>query len=220
VGIGTTIRRRLGPYEHAAADAYRAWFVNLDDFARTVASIVDPDRIVEIGCGEGAVAERMCRAFPAARYTGIDVAPKPGRLFGGDSGRAEFRRISSSELVAQAPPPFDLVMLVDVFHHLPADLRVATIRDMDALCRPGGTIVIKDWVRASNPAQLACYISDRYITGDKLVHYPSRSELWAAVQAGLPRARLVCEGRIPPRRNNILFGLRKPPDPDRRSEAG
>jgi 2-polyprenyl-6-hydroxyphenyl methylase/3-demethylubiquinone-9 3-methyltransferase len=214
VGIGTAIRHRLGPYEHTVAEGYRAWFINLDDFARTVASIVDPVRIAEIGCGDGAVAERMCREFPGAHYTGIDIAPDPGRLFRGDRAQAQFHSVSSSDLLAQAPPPFDLVMLVDVFHHLHVDLRVPTIRDMDALCRPGGTIVIKDWARALNPAQFASYMSDRYISGDRQVHYASRTELRAAIQAGIGQAHLVCEARIPPRRNNIMFGLRKPLDPE------
>jgi 2-polyprenyl-6-hydroxyphenyl methylase/3-demethylubiquinone-9 3-methyltransferase len=217
VGIGTAIRQRFGPYEHTVAEAYRARFINLDDFARTVASIVDPDRIAEIGCGDGAVAERMCREFPAAHYTGIDIAPEPGRLFRGDPAQAQFQSISSSELLAQAPPPFDLVMLVDVFHHLPADLRVPTIRDMDSLCRPGGTIVIKDWARAFNPAHLASYTADRYISGDRQTHYASRTELRAAIQAGIAQAHLVCEARIPPRRNNIMFGLRKPLDLEQRA---
>ena len=45
--------------------------------------------------------------------------------------------------------PFDLVLLVDVFHHIPVPERVATLGDLHAMCEPGGIIIIKDWTRAN-----------------------------------------------------------------------
>ncbi|MFZ0042174.1 MAG: methyltransferase [Solirubrobacteraceae bacterium] len=208
-GLGTTVRRRLGPLEPLVSEAYRSRFINLDDFTATVASIVSPQRILEIGCGDGSVADRMCRQFPEARYLGVDIAPKPGRLFTGDRGRAEFHSQSSSELIAGNPSPFDLVLLVDVFHHLPERLRLPTLRDLDALCAHDGIIIVKDWERAPTIGHLACYISDRYISGDQNVHYDDRSELTRAISDGIPHGELICEARIPPRRNNIMFALRK-----------
>ncbi len=211
MGVGSKIRHRLGPLEPVAAESYRARFIDLDDFSRTVASLVAPTRIIEIGCGDGAVAERMCRLFAETYYVGVDVAPAPGRLFRGDRHRASFRRINSADLLAEDPEQADLVLLVDVFHHLPEPQRLATLQDVDALCAPGGTIVIKDWARTKTLAHLACFVSDRYITGDPNARYASRGELWEQIQAGIPDAQLVCEAQIPPRRNNLMFALRKPP---------
>jgi hypothetical protein len=42
------------------------------------------------------------------------------------------------------------------------------------------------------------------------VRYASRTELLDAIAHAIPDARLICETRVPPRRNNILFALRKP----------
>jgi 2-polyprenyl-6-hydroxyphenyl methylase/3-demethylubiquinone-9 3-methyltransferase len=209
MGVGAAVRHRLGPLEHTAAERYRAAFINLDDFVRVVASLTRPSRIIEIGCGEGAVAEHICREFPAAHYTGIDIAPTPGRLFRGDRQQAEFHSISSSEILDREPEPYDLVMLVDVFHHLGEELRSPTIRDLNALCVTGELIVVKDWERTRTPAHIACYVAERYVGGDANVRYLSRLELWKAIQAGLDGADLVCEARIPPRRNNLMFALRK-----------
>lgn len=210
MGFGTTVRHRLGPLEPRVAEAYRGRFIDLDDFARSVASLTRPRRIVEVGCGDGAVADRLCREFPEADYLGIDIAPSPGRLFTGDRKRAEFRSQSSGALLAEQPEPYDLVMLVDVFHHLPDPLRLPTLRDLVALAAPGGLIIVKDWERAATLGHLACYVSDRYISGDSTVRYATRSELLNEIATAIPTASLVCEARIPPRRNNIMFALRLP----------
>jgi 2-polyprenyl-3-methyl-5-hydroxy-6-metoxy-1,4-benzoquinol methylase len=209
VSIGTAIRHRLGPVEPIISEAYRGRFINLDDFAQTIVSIAAPRRIVEVGCGDGAVAQRLCAAFDQATYLGLDIARSPGRLFDGDRIRAEFRSELSSELVARDPEPFDLVILVDVFHHLTGPQRVPTLQDLDRLCASGGVIVIKDWARSASIGHLACYVSDRYVSGDKTVCYGSRTELLEAIAEAMPDAQLICETRVPPRRNNILFALRK-----------
>ncbi|MGI8715027.1 MAG: class I SAM-dependent methyltransferase [Solirubrobacteraceae bacterium] len=209
MGIGTAVRHRLGPLEGVASELYRSRFIDLDELTRTLTSLTQAQRIVEIGCGEGAVAERLLRKLPTARYVGVDVAPEPGRMFAGDRRRAEFARMSSAEFLAEAPEPFDLALLVDVFHHLPEGLRIATLRDLGRLCRPGGLIAIKDWERSATPWHLACYSADRYVTGDAGVRYPTRPELLDAIALAIPGAELVCEARIPPRRNNLLLALRQ-----------
>ena len=66
-------------------DLYRGCFVNLGRIARLIREIAPGARdILEIGCGEGALLERLARAYPAARLTGIDITPTVGRLFRGD----------------------------------------------------------------------------------------------------------------------------------------
>jgi 2-polyprenyl-6-hydroxyphenyl methylase/3-demethylubiquinone-9 3-methyltransferase len=52
------------------------------------------------------------------------------------------------------------------------------------------------------------YTADRYVTGDK-VRFPSRAELRELIGAGLHGFSTVCEARIPPRRNNVLYLLRR-----------
>ena len=204
MGFGTAVRQRLGPLEPFVSDAYRSRFIDLDDFTRTVASLARPKRIVEIGCGDGAVADRMCREFPETEYLGLDIAPRPGRLFAGDRRRAEFRSQSSSELLVGQSEPFDLVMLVDVFHHLPEPVRLPTLRDLDALCRAGGLIIVKDWERAPTVSHLACYVSDRWVSGDatfitpraqsccKRSQRPSRMPVWSARLGFLRGAATSC----------------------------
>ena len=55
-----------GRWSRTSRTATGARSIHLDDLAMTVASFADPRQIVEIGCGDGAVADRLCREFPEA----------------------------------------------------------------------------------------------------------------------------------------------------------
>ncbi len=199
------IQRLEGP----AAEAYRSVFINLDDLADTLASLGPATRILEIGCGDGSMADRLCAVFPQAEYVGIDVAPEPGRRFTGDRARAEFRSILSSELVAEHPDPFDLVVVVDVLHHVLDGDRAALLADAASLTRPGGIVAVKDWERDRSAAHALCYGADRYVSGDTTVRFMAGDELRGLVRSSLTGCEPLLEARVPPRRNNVLFALRR-----------
>jgi len=209
VGLGTAVRTRLGRWEVPAAELYRSAFINLDDLGTILASITKAKRILEIGCGDGSMADRLCTAFPDAEYVGIDVSPTPGRLFRGDVARTTFRTISSADLVAEKGPPFDLVAIVDVVHHVPEEMRGAVLRDAAALTAPQGMVAVKEWERGRGLPHLLAYTADRFVSGDKTVRFPSPAELRALVASQLPGFSVVCEARVPPQRNNVLLAMRR-----------
>ena len=209
MGIGTRVRRSLGPFELPAAKLYRSYFVNLGDLARTLASLTPADRILEIGCGEGRVATALCAEYPNARYLGIDIAPNPGRLFTGDRSRATFRSRPAGELIAESNERFGLVVMIDVLHHVPPELREHLLEEARALTAPGGVLAVKDWLRGRNISHAVAYAADRYLSGDANVAFPTMAQLRTTICAGASDFRVICETRIPPRRNNVLFALRK-----------
>src|ERR1700737_3902722 len=62
---GPLIRRSFGPYERVITEAYRRVFTKLDDFIGLVLVWVpQARRILEVGCGEGAITERLVEAYP------------------------------------------------------------------------------------------------------------------------------------------------------------
>jgi 2-polyprenyl-3-methyl-5-hydroxy-6-metoxy-1,4-benzoquinol methylase len=209
MGIGTAVRHRLGRFEIPAAEAYRNRFIDLDSLATTLASLTKAKRILEIGSGDGSFGERLVNAFPDATYVGIDVASNPGRLYRADPARATFRSITSTDFIAENPEPFDLVTIVDVVHHVPQELRIPILTDAAKLTAPGGMVAVKDWERGRGLAHVMAFTADRYVSGDKTVRFPSREELRQMVDSGLPDFEVVCETRIPPRRNNVLYALRR-----------
>jgi 2-polyprenyl-3-methyl-5-hydroxy-6-metoxy-1,4-benzoquinol methylase len=206
MSIGAAVRRAFGPYEWHIAEAWRRMFVDLDRFAAQVRAWTDATRILEIGCGEGAMTERLVSRFPGARITAIDIAPNTGRLFRGDPSRVEFRQARAEDVVAAQPASFDLVVLADVIHHVPLPMRADLLASARKALRPGGRFVFKDWARRPSLGHLACLLSDRYLTGDD-VHYHSERELRSLATGTFGEGSIIAEALIRPWKSNFAMLL-------------
>jgi 2-polyprenyl-6-hydroxyphenyl methylase/3-demethylubiquinone-9 3-methyltransferase len=95
-------------------------------------------------------------------------------------------------------------------HHVPESLRASVLGDAATLAAPDGLVAVKEWERGRGLAHVMAYTADRYVTGDKDVRFPDREELHELIGTALPEFEIVCEARIPPRRNNVLYVLRRP----------
>jgi 2-polyprenyl-3-methyl-5-hydroxy-6-metoxy-1,4-benzoquinol methylase len=205
--VGEWVRRRLGPYEAVAAEAYRRPFINLDDLRDTLAVLPGVRRILEVGSGEGAVADRLCAAFPTATYLGVDIIGEPGRLFRGPRNRVEFRRVLVEDLPAD--DTFDMVLFVDVLHHVPVDQRRSILASAHSHVRRGGYLAVKDWEGSRSPMNALWFIADRYVAGDANIRSFAPGELRSRLRELFPDDRLALEARIPPCRNNVLIVLQR-----------
>lgn len=174
----------------------------------TLAATVEADSILEVGCGDGQMAERLLARFPRSTYQGIDVASDVGRLFRGDKARASFRSVDSRSLLEDGPQPFDLVLLVDVLHHIPIAARGAVLEDVHQLTARAGHYVLKDWLRSRSIAHLAAWASDRFLTGDRVAYFDD-DELRGLVPRRFPDDAEVLATEIGPRRNNLLLVYRR-----------
>lgn len=215
MSAGSAVRRALGRLEPNAVRAYRGLFIDLDSLAATVRSLApDATRVLEIGCGDGAFAAALCRALPRAELLGLDPGVElPGRMFDGNRVSAEFRSITTSELIKEAPEPFDLVSLCDVLHHVAEPDREPLLRDSAALTAPGGTVAVKEWEYRGWTSSAVAFSADRFLSGDVAVRFMPRSELDALITRTMPGWEMTCEARVPPRRANLLLTLRRPFDP-------
>ena len=197
------IRKMFGPYERQIAEAYRSIYIDIDAFVQQLHRWKpDAVRILEVGCGEGAVTQRLSVAYPAAEITAIDVTPRVGRLFQGCSSRVRFLQSTVQEVAISEGERFDLVVLSDVLHHVPEEIRqslLAAIRDALA---PGASFVFKDWERSNAPIHWLCYASDRWLTGDR-ISYMSRSEMRQRLARVFGDAALMDEMRVKPWWNNL-----------------
>src|ERR1700721_407946 len=174
--IGPQVRRLFGPDEHQLAERYRRFFIDLDNLAQLMHEWVpEAKTILEVGCGEGAMTERIVRAYPSASVTAIDITPKAGRLYRGNPAAVTFRQETVEAAASREPASFDLVVLCDVIHHVPVDLRPSALSVIRRALATNGTLVFKDWAISSTPVHWLCNFSDRYLTGDDVTYYTTSS---------------------------------------------
>jgi SAM-dependent methyltransferase len=211
MSLGSLVRQLFGPYEHTIASAYRAIYIDLDAlvecFLRWQPAAMG---ILEVGCGEGAVTERLRAAYRDATITAIDVSPRVGRLYRGPRERVRFMQCTVQDIAASQPAAFDLVILSDVMHHVPAELRQGLLDSIRVALAPGGRFVFKDWERNRAPIHWISYASDRWLTGDR-VHYMGCEEMRRRLIATFGADALVAEARIGPWWNNLAMLVKKSP---------
>jgi ubiquinone/menaquinone biosynthesis C-methylase UbiE len=110
-------------------------------------------RVLEIGCGTGNLVLLVKQMRPQLEVVGLDPDPKALARAGRKARRAgltlEFDRGFADEL----PYPdgcFDRVLSSLMFHHLEADLRVASLREVLRVLRPGGSLHLADFAGDSH----------------------------------------------------------------------
>ena len=208
MALGARVRQMFGRYEPAVSRLYRALFIDFDRWIALVRQWAPaPDHILEVGCGEGAVTERLTLHYPEAEILAIDVTPRLGRLFGGDPSRVTFRQVPVETIAADMPGSFDLVIVSDVIHHVPQELRASLLAASRAAVAPGGTFLFKEWVRSSTPIHWLCEASDRYLTGDD-VAYLDDTEARDMIVSAFGADAILDSCRVRPWRNNMAMLLK------------
>lgn len=212
VPVGSAVRRVLGRFEPRAIELYRGMFIDLDCLAVTVLSAApQAKRVLEIGCGDGAMATALRGVRPDIELVGLDPGvAEPGRMFHGDRAGVSFRSITTTELRAEEPPLFDLVVLCDVLHHVAEAQREPLLGEAAALTAPGGTVAVKEWAHRGGVGTMVAYGADRWVSGDATVRFMPDAELDGMLARALPGWAVTCEAWIPPRRANRLVTSQRP----------
>ncbi len=206
--LGPTIRRMFGRHERQVSEVYRSLYM---DFNALVEQMrlwnSDAQKILEVGCGEGTVTQRLRAAYPNADITGIDITPRVGRLYEGSQERVRFIECSIQEIAAAEAGQFDFIVLCDVLHHVPIEFRQGLLDAIRAALAPQGCFVFKDWQRNYSPIHWLSYASDRWLTGDR-IRYLTRAEMRGHLVHTFGPAALVTEARIRPWWNNLAILVR------------
>lgn len=207
---GPFIRKLFGPYEKRISEAYRSIYIDIDAFVELVHQWKPTaSAILEVGCGEGAVTERLSACYPDAKITAIDITPRIGRLYRGQLGDVRFIQSSVLEIADREPGQYDLVVLSDVLHHVPLELRQGLLDAIRITLAPKGAFVFKDWQRNYSPIHWLCYASDRWLTGDR-ISYMTREEMRERLAISFGATSLAAEARVRPWWNNIATLIRVP----------
>lgn len=109
----------------------------LTPLAAAVLHVGRPERVLQVGCGDGEAALFLAREFPTARVRGIDadadaVAAATARVGLDPEGRVAFK-VGGPRRIPYPEDQFDLVAAVDA---RPASAEVARV------LRPGGHLIL------------------------------------------------------------------------------
>ena len=209
MSIGPTVRRILGPIEAPISSAYRSMFINVGELGKAIDAVPFGSRVLEVGVGDGMIASQIIDRRPDASVLGIDLAENPGSLFEGDRTRAEFRTISTSDLLAEQPTPFDAIVIADVLHHVPPSLRTGLLDDVATLLSDDGVLLVKETVVSRSPGYWMGRFSDRWITGDRNVSFLREADLKQLVTDNVPNLVACGRSTIRPWKTNLLLVWRR-----------
>lgn len=203
--IGTTVRKLFGSKERFVAETYRRMFLNLDHLATVLRSWKpNASNILEVGCGEGAITERLVSIYPTAFITSIDISPNPGRLYSGPQNRVVFLKETVESVSVRCPAQFDLVVLCDVIHHVPLEARNSLLNSIRTTLSVHASFVLKDWTRTLSLIHALAFSSDRFLTGDE-VSFLTSDELRSLVSSIFGVDSIRAATTIRPWDNNLAL---------------
>src|SRR5215469_721697 len=156
------------------------------------ASVQAHHRVLDIGCGTGTFAVAIKTWMPSVEVVGLDPDPKALARSRRKARRAGVA-IRFDQGFADALPysdgSFDRVFSSLMFHHLPQDAKLATMREVRRVLRPGGALHLLDFEEegphSHNPLARWLHASER-MRGN------NREQIlnWMS-EAGLVEARIV-----------------------------
>ena len=132
------------------------------------AAVQTRHRVLDIGCGTGSFAVAIKAWLPSVEVVGLDPDPKALARSRRKAERAGVS-IRFDQGFANALPysdgSFDRVFSSFMFHHLPQDAKLATVREVRRVLKPGGSLHLLDFEqegpRSHNPLARWLHSSER-----------------------------------------------------------
>jgi SAM-dependent methyltransferase len=148
-----------------------AWFaramalvtgIMVDQLARTSFRPLASGRIVDVGGSQGTVLAYLLRALPSARGVLLDraeaLAGAPGYLAG--AGVGDRVEVVAGDFLREVPPGGDLYVLSQILHNWDDERARAIVRNCHRAARPGGGLLVIDWVLPEGPEPSLAHLMD------------------------------------------------------------
>jgi ubiquinone/menaquinone biosynthesis C-methylase UbiE len=105
------------------------------------------DKVLDVGCGTGYLTRLAAAAVaPGGSAVGIDPSPSVIGYARGKAGAACSYETGVAEALELPDASFDVVVTSLAIHHIPADVRPAALREMFRVLRPGGRLLLADFM--------------------------------------------------------------------------
>ncbi len=126
---------KIKDYVYGNARVEKAW--------QTIRTYVNnPSSILEIGCGIGAMSDRLSKQWPDAKITGIDISERSieiaTKLFQSDNCKF-FTKLPSEE---DNKKKYDLILLIDVIEHVEKKQRPELLTFIESNLKENGMLLL------------------------------------------------------------------------------
>ena len=129
--------------------------------------VQDGDRVADIGCGIGMIAEEIGRSFPESEVIGVDLSSAniqyakktvdlPNVTFFASDITSQIDQLRSAQ-----PTGYNVVFLIDVIEHVPENERAELLKSLASIATEGATLFLaypspeyQDYLRAEDPEEL------------------------------------------------------------------
>lgn len=101
-----------------------------------------PQRLLDLGCGEGRLTERVSRRFPEATIVGLDASPTAIKRAGARAPKALFKVLVLGRDSLQTLGQFDAIIACDILSYGDEEHLPRMLRDLDHLLLPGGQLIV------------------------------------------------------------------------------
>ena len=125
---------------------------------------VQPDglRVLDLGCGDGVVAEMVLTRLPGSYVAGVDLSPPmldaaAARLAAYPGRYALYRRSLQDGRPLDGEAPFDAAIAVQSVHHLAAAGKQALFAWVAGQLRPGALFLLSDRIHLPSAALFPYY---------------------------------------------------------------
>lgn len=125
-------------------------------------------RVLDLACGTATLTLAARHAQPAADITGVDGDPQILERARAKA-RAESADLRFDQALSHQMPyddaSFDVVLSSLFFHHLDREAKLATLREVRRVLRPGGRLHVADWGRAQNVLMRGLFLIVQLLDG-------------------------------------------------------
>jgi ubiquinone/menaquinone biosynthesis C-methylase UbiE len=180
----------VAEYSRLAQEYDRKWSFYIEATTRETMrrlSIGSKDRVLDVGCGTGALLHQLHIAYPEARLAGVDPVPEMLNVARRRLPPTVALHEGWADRLPYADNTFSVVVSCNMFHYIRQP--IAALHEMSRVLRDGGELIITDWC----DDYLACQVCDWYLRLFSPAHvkvYRERDCLRLFKEAGLAQANI------------------------------
>lgn len=126
------------------------------------------DRVLDLACGTATLTIAAKQRYPTAMIVGLDGDAEileRARAKAREAGVALHFEQARAQTIPFPDKSLDVVLSSLFFHHLTRESKLAVLREVLRVLKPGGELHVADWGRAANPLMRALFFLVQLLDG-------------------------------------------------------